>query len=362
MLDIDRLVSPICDDAPAGEDLRLRLSDVTLQTIREARTEVPVEEDPGGEGRSANWELVIRTCEDALSSETKDLEVAAWLAEALARNEGFSGLLAGLQLVRRLVQDFWQTIHPGIDEDDGEIILPIRARPLTWMGTSRDFLRAVSGCPIVGSADGRVLTWFDYKNTELVDERQALSDQSAYNDLVESGYISGDDWLSRINAASPDALQQTLASLCDCAQALDELRSTCSGLFEEDEPNFVNLAELLLDIREYLEPRAGSGGDVETAATAEAGETTGQPAAAGPGAAAGPIAGRDDALRRLTEVAEYFRMTEPHSPISHLIQRTVRWGHMPLPDLLQEIVKDDDVLSRIWDTLGIQRETDNDDE
>ena len=75
---------------------------------------------------------------------------------------------------------------------------------------------------------------------------------------------------------------------------------------------------------------------------------------AGAPGTSGPIGGRDDALRRLTEVAEYFRRTEPHSPISHLIQRTIRWGHMPLPSLLQEIVKDDDVLSRIWDTLGIQ--------
>jgi hypothetical protein len=38
---------------------------------------------------------------------------------------------------------------------------------------------------------------------------------------------------------------------------------------------------------------------------------------------------RADALRRLAAVAAYFRRTEPHSPVSYLVQRAVRWGEMP---------------------------------
>jgi type VI secretion system protein ImpA len=327
-----------------------------MKTIIEARTEIPVEDDPGGEGRSANWELSFRSCQEALASETKDLEIAAWLTEALARSDGFSGLHSGLQIIATLTQNFWQHIHPGVDEDDGEITLPIRARPLTWLGTSRDFLRAVSSCPIVKSADGKVLSWFEYKNSELVDSRASHSDQTAFNELIESGYISGGDWTSRINGADPGALQQTLGNVRDCETALARLRTKCDELFEEDEPNFVGLAELLLEIREYLEVRV-SGGSISESETGAAVGTmpveSGQPVSAGSGAVAGPIVSRDDALRRLTEVADYFRRTEPHSPISHLIQRTIRWGNMPLPDLLKEIVKDDDVLARIWDTLGI---------
>ncbi|MFT5287484.1 MAG: type VI secretion system protein ImpA [Planctomycetota bacterium] len=365
MLDIDSLVVPISDSAPAGEDLRLLLSDTTFQTISNARTEIPVEDDPGGEGRSADWSLAIRESIEVLTSKTKDLEIAAWLTESLCQTEGFAGLNQGLELVRRLAQDFWQHIHPGVDEDDGEITLPIRARPLTWMGTSKDFIRSASSCAIVRSPDGRVLSWYDYKNTELVDQKKALSDQTSYNEMIEAGYISGDDWTSRVNSMDPSALGQVLADVKDCESSLGELRSACDTLFEEDEPNFVALAELLLEVREYLEsraPAAAPAGEVAQGAVV-AGGVAAAPvgAATGPGASAGPIAGRDDALRRLTEVAEYFRRTEPHSPISHLVARTVRWGHMPLPDLLQEIVKDDDVLSRIWDTLGIQGRDGDDD-
>jgi len=361
MLDLDRLISPISDGTPAGEDLRLSLSDVTLQTISDARTEILVEDDPGGEGRSANWALSLRMCEESLTGETKDLEIAAWLTEALTHNEGFEGLQAGLQLVEVLARKFWQEIHPGIDEDDGEISLPIRARPLTWIGTSKDFLRAVSGSPIIESADGKVLSWLDYKNTELVDQRAGQTDQTAYNELIESGYISGDDWTSRINALDLGTLRQKLASVRDCETALMDLRTACDELFKEDEPNFVSLAELLLEIREYLEVRAPVADRAETGVlNGTAHSEEGQTAAAVPGDAAGPIAGRADALLRLTEIADYFRRTEPHSPISHLIQRTIRWGHMSLPDLLREIVKDDDVLTKIWDTLGLSGGSDDD--
>lgn len=360
MLDLDRLASPISDDAPAGDDLRMRSSDVALQTISEARTELLVEEDPGGEGRAADYRAAFRASEEALANDTKDLEIAGYLTEALAYTEGFAGVAAGLELVERLVRDFWTHVHPGVDEDDGEIVLPIRARPLTWLGSSRDFLRAVGNCTIVSSADGRALNWLDYKNSELVDEKKTMADQTAYTEMIEQGYLNGEDWSSRINSADGSALGQTLEHVRACEAALQSLRATCDELFEEDEPNFVELGELFFDIREYLEERAtpvagDAGGDPGAmAAGASVAAPGAAPAAAGPGATAGPIQGRDDALRRLTEVADYFKRTEPHSPISHLISRTVRWGHMPLPELLQEIVKDDDVLDRIWDTLGIK--------
>ena len=40
---------------------------------------------------------------------------------------------------------------------------------------------------------------------------------------------------------------------------------------------------------------------------------------------------QEDAFRVLTSVADYFRRTEPHSPISFLLERAVRWGRLPLP-------------------------------
>ena len=66
---------------------------------------------------------------------------------------------------------------------------------------------------------------------------------------------------------------------------------------------------------------------------------------------------RPEALRRLAAVAEFFRKTEPHSPVSYLVQRAARWGEMPLEEWLQEVIKSQDVLGEVRETLGIKRET-----
>ena len=64
---------------------------------------------------------------------------------------------------------------------------------------------------------------------------------------------------------------------------------------------------------------------------------------------------RADAIRRLEAVAAFFRRTEPHSPVSYLVQRAARWGRMPLEEWLQEVIKSADVLGHVQETLGIQR-------
>ena len=58
-------------------------------------------------------------------------------------------------------------------------------------------------------------------------------------------------------------------------------------------------------------------------------------------------------LRRLNEIADFFHRTEPHSPISYIVQRAVKWGNMPLELWLQDVIKDETVLYSLRQTLGI---------
>ena len=93
----------------------------------------------------------------------------------------------------------------------------------------------------------------------------------------------------------------------------------------------------------------------EEVAEEEGAEGEGAVASAGgaPAVASGPISSRQDALRTLGLVADYFGKTEPHTPITYRVKRAVRWGNMPLEALLKEVVKNDDALEHIWETLGI---------
>jgi type VI secretion system protein ImpA len=68
----------------------------------------------------------------------------------------------------------------------------------------------------------------------------------------------------------------------------------------------------------------------------------------------GAINSRQDALKRLTEVSEFFRKTEPHSPVSYLVSRAVKWGNMPLEAWLQDVIKDDNVIHQLRQTLGFE--------
>ncbi|MGH9828773.1 MAG: hypothetical protein ACREDR_36590, partial [Blastocatellia bacterium] len=73
---------------------------------------------------------------------------------------------------------------------------------------------------------------------------------------------------------------------------------------------------------------------------------------------AGPIRSRQDALFRLGQVAEYFSATEPHSPVSYLVQRAIKWGQMPLESWLEDVIRDESVLERIREVLGFKTSVD----
>ncbi len=53
-------------------------------------------------------------------------------------------------------------------------------------------------------------------------------------------------------------------------------------------------------------------------------------------------------------MAEYFHKTEPHSPVAFLIERAIKWGEMPLDQWLEEVIKNNEILGQVRETLGIK--------
>lgn len=105
------------------------------------------------------------------------------------------------------------------------------------------------------------------------------------------------------------------------------------------------------ELKEKLAMAAPSGGEEGDAASGAA------PAAGGGGGGrmgtSGPIGSRADAFKRLQEIATFLRATEPHSPVSYLVNRAVKWGNMPLEVLLDELIKQKDARDRLRETLGL---------
>ncbi|HTO69757.1 MAG TPA: type VI secretion system protein TssA [Myxococcota bacterium] len=354
MPELEALVLPIAGAAPAGPNLRLAPGDVVFERVQAGRSEVLPEVDPGGVGRAADWPAVARECEAALREKTKDLELAAWLAEAWARLHSFEGLRDGLRLVGSLCDSFWDGLHPGLD--DGVLDLAVRARPLSWLGSSRNMLRTVNACALVPVPGKNPLSFEDLKLAQMFDEKALLPDKRQHQELVARGLFGTEEWRARLRAAPAEALTAVHNSVSECQAVLAGLREQIAKRFPEgDAPNLVPLAELLADVEAQLDMHVEKPAAAAAEATSEAAAAPASAsAAAAPAPARGPIASRDEALRALSLAADYFRKHEPHSPIAALVARAVRWGSLPFEAVLREVVQDEGALARVWNTLGIE--------
>jgi type VI secretion system protein ImpA len=352
MAELEALVLPIAGATPAGVNLRLAASDVTFDRVQGGRSEVPPENDPTGVGRSADWPTVVRECESALREKTKDLELAAWLTEAWARTRSFEGLRDGLRLVTALCDAFWEQLHPGMD--DGALDLAVRARPLSWLGSSRNMLRSVAACALVPVPGKSPLTFEDWKLAQLFDEKALLPDKRQHQEMVARGLFGAEEWRTRLRTAAPEQLTALHDMVSQSQAALGALREQVQKRFgDQDAPNLIPLVDLLGEIRGQLDaylPKPAESAAEPAAETAAAAAPAGRAAAA----AAGPISTRDEALRALVQAADWFRKHEPHSPIAALVARAVRWGSMPFEAVLREVVQDEGALARVWNTLGIE--------
>jgi type VI secretion system protein ImpA len=64
---------------------------------------------------------------------------------------------------------------------------------------------------------------------------------------------------------------------------------------------------------------------------------------------------REQAFKTLSELSEFFLRNEPHSPMSYALKQVVRWGHMSLPDLLEELIADDGARQNLFRLAGIKK-------
>jgi type VI secretion system protein ImpA len=113
----------------------------------------------------------------------------------------------------------------------------------------------------------------------------------------------------------------------------------------------------LQNLAHFVTPAAGAvlaAAATAPAALAPSGAVV--PAAAALPAFAGVIASRAQALGQLRAVADYFRQTEPHSPVAYLAEKAAHWGEQPLHLWLKAVVKDAGALAHVEELLGIVKE------
>ena len=61
---------------------------------------------------------------------------------------------------------------------------------------------------------------------------------------------------------------------------------------------------------------------------------------------------REHALAQLRLVAEFFRHSEPHSPVAYLAEKAANWGDLPLHEWLRAVIKDPAQAAQLDELLG----------
>jgi type VI secretion system protein ImpA len=337
----DNLLNPIPGENPSGEDLRYAPIYDQIKEARREEEEVS-EGDWATQGKKADYPLVIKLATEAIATKSKDLQLAAWLTDALVRTEGLAGLKQGLQLLQDLTTTFWDTAYPQLEDGDPEL----RATPLQWLGTSLAFpLRAV---PLDRAGHG----WTEYTESRRIPtEAQADSDEkvTARRKALSEGKLDPEVF-DKSFAETPKAFYAGAeASVDESTKILEAFDSLCRDKFGNASPSFTDLKKVLQEIRHTVhlllqKKRETDPDPVEAQPEGEGGEAAAAVAEAGPGetrvragaSPAGiviPFADKEPPERRgaitaLASAAAALRKLDPFSPAPYLMMRGLRWGEL----------------------------------
>ncbi|MCA8951012.1 MAG: type VI secretion system protein TssA [Planctomycetes bacterium] len=351
MTDLTKLLAAIQPDAPGGADLRRDSTTTLFARLRELRRrDDPATVAQGVEPKEADFQAVAEVCSEALATSTKDLELAAYLTEAWAATRGLAGLADGLALVKALLEGFWPHLQPGLERENGtvEIVAPVRAKWLGWLAGAHEFLTTVRSVELTD--DGRSL--LDYEAAQRMQEKQRV-DLPTYEKMLAEGYVTPEQWAKSV-AASGARLTGEIAAAQRCLDELGGLEQASRTCLADDSPSFADLRELLeriVGIGRGLE--SGGGGGDPAAVGNQGGGGPGSTSPAAGGGAPGEIRTRDDAMATLRKVAVFLRRTEPHSPVSFLVERCVRWLNMSFEEVAADLVESDSTMGTIRKTLGL---------
>jgi len=353
-MNIDELLTPISESAPCGEDM-------SFSTEFDAIAELRREDDPTldqGEWvtdlKVSDWPGVVRMTEQLLSTRTKDLRLAGWLTEGAAHVKGYGGLADGLALYAALCQQYWPLVHPLPDDGDHEL----RAGSVGWLlGQVVALSRALPLLQLGPLA-------FDLRDIDAARQFQQVQQRSP--DVSVEGKVTIEQ-IARAQRETPAARILDVLDQCRRAQVeLQNLQSAVDTHFGADGPGFSAARQALENAQHEIERVARDAGALgrDEAESVDGGAAAGAMAHTGAsliGSHGGVPTTRSEALAQLRRVADFFRRTEPHSPVAYLADKAAKWGDMPLHVWLRAVMKEPNSLSQLEDLLGVEPPASTDD-
>jgi type VI secretion system protein ImpA len=336
------LLAPITAEQPCGESLEDTPLLASFDTYRLFGQGKPLDAPPEeGEPRipkppeSPEWGGIRDKSLEALAK-SKDLRLLAHLGTAVLRTDGVPAFAETLKIAANWVDAYWPQVYPLVDED-----AILRRNALNCFADPMAIIDALRRLPLVKSREhGR----FSVRDIEIATGQMTPGPNDARPDYEQ------------IKAAFATMPLEELTDLHDSAVAAVAALKSIDGKMRESagteaapefEPLLAQLDKIVKASRAQLALRPGH----EDAAAAD-----GEGAAAVPGAV-GAIRSRTDAVRALDAVADFFRQTEPSSPIPLFLERAKRLVSKDFLEVLADIAPEAVAQARAAGGLGVSTQS-----
>ena len=343
--DIESLLAEVSGENPCGEDISYDSDFLALEQMLQPKASGMI--DIEQEVAKPKWSEVV-DLSSSLLQRSKDLRVGVYLAVGLLKKDGFPGLGQGLDVLKGLLERFWDGLYPQLDPDDDNDPLE-RINALASLSPERvnaddpfKFKQRVMETPLCNSRQaGR----FCFRDIQIAKGAITVSEEESSS--APGGAV--------IDAAFQDTAMEELETISKGVDSCIRSISAITDIFTRQavggqSPDLNGLRTILEKIRsclkEYLgEPAGDSGGQTET----------GEGAAAY--SASGEIRSSQDAVKVLDRVCRYFEKHEPSSPVPLLLRRAKKLVSRSFVDIIADFCPD--AMSQVDMISGTSSDDDN---
>jgi type VI secretion system protein ImpA len=255
-IDLDAVLAKLPGENPSGVDLRY---DAVYEEIKEARrAEDPLTTGGSAEPKRPDWHKVVDLAVEALTTKTKDLQIAVWLTEALVRTEGFDGFLMGLRILTGYLEDHWETVYPSIEEGD----LEYRVGPLEFM--NEKLWVAVKETPVTDPRVSDGYSLLKHEESRAVGSEKDLVGQQGNVDegkrakrdeMIAEGKLTAELFNAAV-AKSPLAYYESLSGAVTAIRdQFDAFEKVVDEKFGKNAPRLAELRKAIEECDQFLKFR-----------------------------------------------------------------------------------------------------------
>lgn len=315
-LNLEELLAPVSDDEPAGPDLAYDNDRMEI----EQSFEVEVSIDASGvaaESAEIDWRRIIDKIADQ-SRQTKDVWLAVYLCRAGAQSGSLEAVETGAQYLAGLLETYWPTLHPQLEEYGFQG----RKGACDSLAANGPFIAPLRRIILLRHA-----RLGEYSGEDFERFRTGGDAEDGYGMFRAALEDAGDEGLHEIVGridAIVDGLKRADAVLTANAEG---------GGATNFRPAYDALAEIKRSVQAFLSTTPADNAENDEQAAEGPAETS----APRSGGGSGRIESREDVVRTLDALCDYYRRREPAHPAPILLQRARDWVTQDFLEILADL-------------------------